>query len=437
MNDLATQTLGYLEGVHPLLPPVAGLGLLALVAWLGDVVVKSQLVRVVGRMTRNTEARWDDLLLEHRVFGRAAQVVPALIVYFGVGVVPGLAEALVTAIRNVALGYLILVATMTLSALLSAANSIYELTPRARERPIKGFLQVAQIVLYVLGAVLIIATLIEKSPLALLTGFGAMTAIVLLVFRDTILSLVASVQLTSQDLVRVGDWIEMPQYDADGDVIDVALHTVRVQNWDKTITTIPTHKLISESFRNWRGMSESGGRRIKRALYIDMTTVRFLTEEEIAHFERFALLKDYVAEKKAELAEYNASVDAPVDHEVNLRRLTNIGTFRAYLVSYLRHHPRIRQNMTQLVRQLQPGAGGIPIEIYAFTKTTDWNEYEAIQADIFDHVLAICEEFGLRVFQQPSGADFTRFNAALAESAAETGAHDAGRLHAASDARAS
>jgi len=252
--------------------------------------------------------------------------------------------------------------------------------------------------------VVIVSILMSKSPVVLLTGFGAMTAILLLIFRDTILSLVASIQMSSLDMVRVGDWIEMPQYNANGDVIDVALHTIKVQNWDKTITTIPTHKLISESFKNWRGMKDTGGRRIKRSINIDVNSVRFLDESEVEKFKDFKLLRDYVADRQAQLAEYNAKLGDTAN--VNLRRLTNFGTFRAYLRNYLKNHPRIRKDMTLMVRQLQPSESGIPIEIYCFTETTDWSEYEGIQADIFDHILAQCGDFGLRVFQSPSGEDF-------------------------------
>jgi miniconductance mechanosensitive channel len=232
--------------------------------------------------------------------------------------------------------------------------------------------------------------------------------VLLLVFRDTILGLVASLQLTGNDMVHVGDWIEMPQYGADGDVIDVALHTVKVQNWDKTITTIPTHKLIETSFKNWRGMSQAGGRRIKRAIAFDMSSIRFLEEDEIERFSRFALLQDYFAAKREELAAYNAEPGRDASLNADIRRLTNIGTLRAYIFSYLRNHPKIHQAMTLLVRQLAPSGQGLPIEIYAFTNDTVWAAYEDIQADIFDHVLAIAPEFGLRPFQQPSGEDLKR-----------------------------
>jgi len=225
------------------------------------------------------------------------------------------------------------------------------------------------------------------------------------VFKDTILSLVASVQLTSNDMLRVGDWIEMPQLNADGDVIDIALHTVKVQNWDKTITTIPTHRLIEESFKNWRGMSEAGGRRIMRALVLDQNSVRFLTDEEQASMRRFALIDDYLDRKREELELWNRQQLAVGRDPVNARRATNIGTFRAYVNAYLCAHPSIAQDMTMLVRQLEPTSKGLPLQIYCFTNTTAWNAYESIQADIFDHLLAIMPEFDLRIYQEPSGLD--------------------------------
>jgi len=376
---------------------------LLVVSLIADLVARRYLIKAVVKAAQRTSVKWDDILLQFKVLTRAVRAVPGLVFYFGVPFLPGLDETLATLIRNVALAYVTLMMTLALSALLSAVNAIYSQYPIAKERPIKGFVQIAKIVVYILGGVVAVATLMDRSPVVLLTGFGAMTAVLMLVFRDTILSLVASVQLSSLDMVRVGDWIEMPQLNADGDVVDVALHTVKVQNWDKTITTIPTHKLITESFKNWRGMSESGGRRIKRSIKIDVDSVRFLTEDEVDRFRQFKLLRAYVDRKQAELAEYNQALGDTAN--VNLRRLTNIGTFRAYLYDYLKNHPQINHNMTLLVRQLQPSEAGIPIEIYCFTASTAWSVYESVQADIFDHILAQCPEFGLRVYQAPSGAD--------------------------------
>tara|TARA_R110002020_G_scaffold15245_6_gene54365 strand:+ start:3343 stop:4653 length:1311 start_codon:yes stop_codon:yes gene_type:complete len=390
---------------HPWLhTATVGLTLLAL-AWLADQLTQRITLRVLVRMVEASSVKWDDALLARGVISRLSHAVPAIVIYLGVPVVPNLPDGAVEVVRNVAAAYVVLTVAQALSAFLASLQDIYEANDpeRARSRPIKGYLQVVKIVLFVLSAVLIIAVLVDKSPLLLLSGFGAMTAVLMLVFKDTILSLVASVQIQSNDMVRVGDWIEMPKYGADGDVIDVALHTVKVQNWDKTITTIPTHTLIADSFKNWRGMSESGGRRIKRALPIDQGTVRYLSNEEREDLSRFVLLQPYLEKKASELAEWNAQRQGKAP--VNLRRLTNLGTFRAYAHAYLQAHKGIRDDMTLLVRQLDPGPQGLPIEIYCFTATTAWNDYEDIQSDIFDHLLAILPEFGLRAYQAPSGAD--------------------------------
>jgi miniconductance mechanosensitive channel len=390
---------------YPIIAAVIGVTLLAVVALIADLVAKRQLVLLLSELAVRTRSTWDDALIEQRVFSRFAQCVPAVVVMIGAKWIPGIGAGTLRVIENVALAYLALVITLALGALMSAANGIYEQYPIAKDRPLKGYVQVAKIILYCIGAILVIAALLERSPLLFLSGFGAMTAVLMLVFRDTILSLVASIQLIGNDMVRVGDWIEMPECKADGDVIEVALHTVKVQNWDKTITTIPTHKLISESFRNWRGMSESGGRRIKRSLLLDQTSIRFLTDDETAKFKRFALLEDYITAKRQELSTENSGLNSNEASAVNLRRLTNVGTLRAYIKSYLRSRTDISDTLTFLVRQLPPGPDGLPIEIYVFANTTEWAAYEGIQADIFDHLLAIVPEFGLRVYQKPSGMD--------------------------------
>lgn len=403
MDSWASQIDPILATLPPWVATLLGLALIGVLAIVADLIARRLLARSIARLAHNTQAHWDEALAASGFFVRLAQIVPALVVYFGLAMIPGLGDAAVALGRNLALAYTVLMASLAASASFTAANAVYERFPVAKERPLKGFIQVAKIVLFAVAAVLIIAILIERSPVLLLSGLGAMTAVLLLIFKDTILSLVASVQLTTLDMVRVGDWIEMPSCDADGDVIDIALHTIKVQNWDKTITTIPTHKLIAQSFKNWRGMSMSGGRRIKRSLYIDLSSIRFLTDVETSKFKRFGLLRDYIDLKQAELASYNARV-GDTDN-ANLRRLTNMGTFRAYVISYLRHHPRIHQDLTLLVRQLQPSPQGLPLEIYAFTNVTSWAAYEDIQSDIFDHLMAIVDEFGLRLYQQPSGED--------------------------------
>ena len=400
-----------LSAVHPLLPPVVGSLALLLVAVLADLVAKRLLLLAVRAAARRTRGKWDDALLDHNVFGRLAQIVPVIVIYSGIGLVPDIAEPAEKVVRNVAAAYMVVVMMLTLTATMSAAKQIYETFPLARRRPIKGFVQLAQISVYILGAIIVIAMLIDRSPVILLSGLGAMTAVLLLIFKDTLLSLVASIQLASQDLVQIGDWIEMPQFGADGDVIDVALYTVTVQNWDKTITTIPTHRMISDSFKNWRGMSESGGRRIKRSINVDFNSIRVLTDREVERFKGFALLKNYIEAKEADLKTYNEALDDPGEAGVNLRRLTNIGTFRAYIRNYLKHHPKIHDRMTLIVRQLQAGAESLPIEVYAFTNDTNWAAYESIQADIFDHIYAIAPELGLRLYQKPAGADLAGLRA--------------------------
>ncbi|CAM2790043.1 mechanosensitive ion channel family protein [Brevundimonas diminuta] len=383
-----------------------GLCLLVLVAFIADFVVRRILTRLILRIVGRAVHDLDVLL--RPVVRSFTRVVPAVIIHQGIGGVPHLAPGFVTLVQNVAGAFMIVAVAIGIGAGLDMANALYARSPRAHRRSIKGYLQVLKIVIYAIATILVIAALIDRSPLLLLSGLGALAAVLMLVFKDTILSLVASVQLNSNDMLRVGDWIEMPQVNADGDVIDIALHTVKVQNWDKTITTIPTWRLISESYRNWRGMQDSGGRRIKRSLLIDQTSARFLTDAERERMRRFLLIDDYLADKSAEMADWNAKLVEAGRDPVNMRRSTNIGAFRAYVQNYLENHPRIRQDMTLLVRQMQPTETGLPLEIYAFTATVAWAEYEAIQADIFDHLLAILPEFDLRLFQSPSGADFVQ-----------------------------
>lgn len=390
----------------PYAPTAFALAGLLLAAIIANWLTRRVLLKVVARLASATSAQWDDVLMSHRVLQRLAHLVPALILYAGIGAVPGVPDVADAGVRSVALAYMVLTLALAVSRLLNALNELYERRgDRARIQPIKGYLQLLKLAVFVIAAVLIVATLINRSPLLLLTGLGAMTAVVLLVFKDTILSLVASVQLSSNDMLRVGDWIEMPSQGADGDVIDISLHTVKVQNWDKTISTIPTHRLISESFRNWRGMSNAGGRRIKRALLLDQTSVRFLSADERQKLRRIALIDGYLDTQREELETYNAKLQAAGKDPVNNRRATNLGTFRAYVGAYLRAHPGVNQDMTLMVRQLEPGATGVPMEIYCFSADVGWIAYENLAGDIFDHLLAVLPEFGLRLYQQPSGAD--------------------------------
>ena len=369
-------------------------------------VVRLSLVRGLRHLVTNSKSHWDDELVAAGVFGRISHVAPAFVVYYGMTFFPELPEPVTDGIRRVAVAVMLMVGALSISSVLTATEAIYNSHPEYRERPIKGYLQVVSILVYSMAGLLILAALMNRSPWIFVSGIGAMTAVLLLVFRDTILSLVASIQIASNDMIRVGDWIEMPDLGADGDVMEVALHTVKVQNWDKTITTIPTHRLISDSFKNWRGMSMSGGRRIKRSVSIDLQSVRFLSEEEIERFADWSLLSGYIASKRSELADANAAPGVNPEVQSDLRRLTNLGTLRAWIWELLRNHPNVHQaGHTLLVRQLSSGPQGVPIEIYCFSNDTDWVAYEAIQSDLFDRILAIVPEFGLRVFQEPSGAD--------------------------------
>ncbi|WP_414903474.1 mechanosensitive ion channel family protein [Sphingomonas flavalba] len=391
--------LPFLADTPPWAETLVGLAVLATVGFLANLVVKKVVLRLALRFLPA------DGPTPAPIVARLANIVPAVIIARGIDAVPHLHAGVAGLVRNGVSVFVILTIVLAISAALDLVNQLYQRRPDAASRPIKGYVQVVKILLFVAAAILIVATLMDQSPLLLLSGLGAMAAVVMLVFKDTILSLVASVQLTSNDMLRVGDWIEMPQLNADGDVIDIALHTVKVQNWDKTITSIPTHRLITESYKNWRGMAESGGRRVKRALLLDQNSVRFLDAEEQAALRRFALLDAYLDSKQTELDAWNARLATDGRDPVNSRRITNIGTFRAYVIAYLQAHGRIAQDMTQLVRQLQPTPQGLPLEIYCFTNTTAWAAYESIQADIFDHLLAILPEFGLRLFQEPSGLD--------------------------------
>ncbi|MGN0859991.1 MAG: mechanosensitive ion channel family protein [Stenotrophomonas sp.] len=390
----------------PMAWPASVLLALIAVAWLANFITKRILLRGLRKMIERFSGPGHNGKQPLRVIARLANIVPSVVIAAGLAVVPELPPGLVKGLQALCHAWTVLTIALAVAHALDVFNTFYERRPDARNKPIKGYLQVAKIVVYVLAGLSIVATLAGVKLLHVLTGLGAATAVFMLIFQDTILSLVASVQISGDGRVRIGDWIEMPSQNADGDVIDIALHTVTVQNWDKTVTTIPTKKLVTDSFKNWRGMQESGGRRIKRSLYLDQHSVRFLDDELRPRIYQFALLDDYLAGKREELGQYNAQVTQQHPEAVNTRRLTNLGTFRAYVERYLRSHPRIHQDMTLLVRQMAPTEHGLPLEIYCFTASTAWAQYEATQSDIFDHLLAILPEFGLRVFQQSSDAMF-------------------------------
>ena len=379
--------------------------LILAVAFLADALCRKILLKVVAQLVKKTKATWDDIVFDRKVMVHLSRMVAPVIIYLFVPLAfVEVGSSAMDFIRRICLIYIIITFLSFVNSFLKAVYSVYSEKEQFRDRPLKGMLQTMQVILWLVGGIVVVGELIGRDPLSLLAGLGASAAILMLVFKDTILGFVAGIQLSANDMLRVGDWIEMPKYGANGTVIEVTLNTVKVRNWDNTITTIPTWSLVSDSFKNWSGMSASGGRRIKRSISIDVTSIRFLDEDEMQRLNKAHLLKPYLTSRHQEINEWNRQ-QGSTESILNLRRMTNIGTFRAYLNEYLRNHPRIRKDMTLMVRQLAPGDNGLPLEIYAFTNTVVWLEYESIQADIFDHIFAIVEEFGLRLHQSPTGND--------------------------------
>ena len=377
-----------------------------LLAYLGYVITKRVFVVVIRRIVKKTKTEFDDILLNKKLLNRLADITPVIIIHEFAYLIPSAADLIETVTECL----IIILILMAISSAFSSFNDIYEKSSKYRDKPIKGYLQVLMIILSVIGVATIIGILTGQSPWGIVTGIGAMTAIIILIFQDTILSFVASMQISFYDLVRKGDWIEAPKYGADGDVIDVSLNVIKIQNWDKTISVVPTHKLIDGSFKNWRGMQLAGGRRIKRAIYIDVSSIKFCSEEMLNKYKRFQLIKDYIEKKENEVEESNKEQNVDMQELVNGRRMTNLGTFRAYLKAYLKQRSDVHQELTFLVRHLDPGENGLPIEVYVFAKTIEWGKYEDIQADIFDHILAVVPHFDLRVFQYPTGGDLQKFS---------------------------
>jgi miniconductance mechanosensitive channel len=377
-----------------------------LLSYIADRLVKGLFIKILARFVKKSKTLWDDVLLERKFFSRLAHFAPALVVFYTIHWVFDGYPVLVSIVQGATRVYMIFVGMQVIDAFLNAVHDIYLTLPVSRSRPIKGYVQITKVIFYFIGTILIFSVILNKNPGYFLGGLGAFAAILLLVFKDTILGLVAGIQLSANDMVRPGDWISMPGYNADGTVSDISLNTVKVQNWDKTISTIPTYALVSNSFTNWRGMEESGGRRIKRAINIDMKSVRFCDDEMVQKFKKIQILQEYIDFKLEELAKYNKENGIDETVKVNGRRMTNIGVFRKYVEAYLKKHPKIHNDMTFLVRQLNPSEKGIPLEIYVFSNDQQWANYESIQADIFDHLLAVIPEFNLRVFQNPTGDDF-------------------------------
>lgn len=402
------------------------------VAWFAHFLTRVILLRIVTRIAKRTKTEWDDILVKNKVFRGLSHLIPAFILFYTADfslpeIMPDLDDPshagliaklstdhyfeLTGFLLKIAKLYFTLIIVFVANSVLNAAMEIYNTTEYSHHRPIKGYVQLVKILVYFMAGIMIIAALLDRDPTFLLTWLGTMAAVLLLVFKDTILGFVASIQLSANNMVKIGDWIEMKSHGADGTVLDITLNTVKVQNWDKTISTIPTYALVSESFNNWKGMEESGGRRIKRSVAIDTNSIKFCGSKMLNRFEKFELIRDYVLEKEAELRGYNQDKKISDEDFISGRHQTNVGVFRKYLEVYLQQHPKINNNMTFLVRQLQPQGKGLPIEIYVFSNDQEWANYEAIQSDIFDHIFAVIPEFELRVFQEPTGADIAKISA--------------------------
>lgn len=431
MQELYLMLLALLRKVEFLAPvakPLSALTMMAgilLLAIVAHTITKYIMNHWVVRLVNRTQTDWDDLLVRNKVFSALSHLVPLFILYSSTHFATPLLErplgemepavaAQMSADYYFSLGpfllkmaklYFVFTFVYIITTALNAANAIYQTTPFSQHRPIKGYIQLIQILSYFLGSIVAIAILVGKDPTVLIAGLGAMAAVLMLVFKDTILGFVASIQLSANEMIKLGDWIEMPGRRADGTVIDITLTTVKVQNWDRTITTIPTYTLVSESFTNWKGMEESEGRRIKRSIFIDMYSIRFCTPEMLDHFKKFGVISAYISSMEEEIRRYNRENNISEEDVLTGRRQTNIGVFRKYLELHLKNNPRINTNMSFIIRQLQPTEKGLPMEIYVFSKEKDWAAYEKLQNDLFDHIFAVIPEFGLKIFQSPAGND--------------------------------
>ena len=379
--------------------------IIILLCFIANLIAKKIILKLIVKYIKVSKCRWDDYLLKRKVFHNLFRIIPAIIIY----ATAPLFGKFEVYIQRICIGYLIIITMFIMSSVLDAVNDFYTTLPISKVRPIKSLLQVIKIATYVVLGIVLIASLTGESPFLMLSGIGALSAVFSLVFKDSILGFVAGIQLTSNDLLRIGDWIEVPSHGADGDVIDISLNTIRVRNFDNTIITLPAYALISGSFRNWRGMQESGGRRIKRSIYIDTSSIKFCTPEMLERFKKIRYLKEYISNKEIEINEYNQKMDADKEQLVNGRHLTNIGTFRAYIEHYLKEHPMVHKGLIYMVRQHESGERGLPLELYMFVTETNWVAYENIQSDIFDHIYAVASEFELRIFQNPSGHDMRYF----------------------------
>ncbi|MAC85375.1 MAG: mechanosensitive ion channel protein MscS [Flavobacteriales bacterium] len=381
---------------------------LLVLSFVADRLAKKIVVRIISALVKRTTFTWDDVLLENKVFDRLAHLAPALVIQASVRYFLVDFQDFIPFIIRMTQAYMIVIGLSVIISIFNTLDHYFKQSESLKDKPFDSYFQLARMVVYFLGGILIIAKIFDKNPQGILTAMGALTAVSMLVFKDTILGFVASIQLSVNDMIRVGDWVSMPKYGADGDVIKITLNTVKVQNWDKTISTIPTYSFVSDSFKNWRGMAEAGGRRIKRSLVIKSGSVNFCDMDIISNFKKFDLIQNYIETKVTEIDTYNKTGNHDKTYLINGRQLTNIGVFRVYIENYILSLDGIHPDLTRMVYQTEGNEFGIPIQIYCFTKTTDWAEYENIQSDIFDHLYAAAPLFGLEVFQHPSGSDFNK-----------------------------
>ena len=379
------------------------IGLVIGISIFSYLLTKFILLNIISRFFRKTSTQIDDALIDNGFLRRLSYTIPLVIIHSMIGYKFGNIDL----ISRIIYASFSIIGISVIHSILSSVNELHSKSKFSDKLNIKSYVQIVKLIVTLFGVIIVISFLSNQSPWYLLSGLGALTAVLMLIFKDTILSLVSSIQITSSDLFKIGDWVEAPQFGADGDVIDIALHTIRIQNWDKTITTIPTHKLIDSSFKNWRGMSDSGGRRIKRSINIDLNSVKFCNDEMVKRYKKIHILSDYIDSKDSEIKDHNKTKEVSASI-LNGRALTNIGTYRAYIQNYLRSNASIHSDMTFLVRQLSPGENGVPLEVYVFSSNTNWVEYESIQSDIFDHLIASVKEFDLVLFQNPTGNDFKR-----------------------------
>ena len=372
------------------------------ISFFSYVLMRYVVLKAISRLFEKTSTKLDDILIETGFLNRISYIVPLIILY-------NLFNSFIGSyliINRLLLSLIAIVIILSFNSLLNVFNDIYNRSKYSNNINLKSYFQILRLIINLLSIIVVISIISGQSPLYFLSGLGALTAVLMLVFKDTILSFVSSIQINSNDLFKIGDWVEAPQFGADGDVIDIALHTIKIQNWDKTISIIPTHKLIDSSFKNWRGMSDSGGRRIKRSINIDMNSIKFCNDELINNFKSITIISEYIDRKLSNLKDHNASINK--ESIINGRALTNVGTYRAYIKAYLRNNKDIHKDMTFLVRQLSPTSNGLPIQIYVFSKNTNWIDYEEIQSDIFDHLISALHQFDLKIYQQPSGNDLLK-----------------------------